>query len=57
MVRLPARFPDSSGDCSAEIRSRARRKEPLAKEYAAKTAEDPNPKYRLASAWISALDR
>jgi len=28
---------------------------PQAKEYAAKTAADPNPSYRLASAWISAL--
>lgn len=33
----------------------AERNYPLAKEYAAKTAEDPNPKYRLASAWLSAL--
>lgn len=28
---------------------------PEAKEYAAQTAEDPNPKYRHASAWLSAL--
>ncbi len=28
---------------------------PTAKEYAAQTAEDPNPKYRHASAWLSAL--
>lgn len=28
---------------------------PEAREYAAQTADDPNPKYRLASAWISAL--
>ena len=28
---------------------------PAAKEFAAKTANDPNPHYRLASAWISAL--
>jgi uncharacterized membrane protein len=28
---------------------------PKAKELAAQTAEDPNPKYRLASAWLSAL--
>ncbi len=28
---------------------------PSAKEYAAQTAEDPNPKYRHASAWLSAL--
>ena len=28
---------------------------PTAKEFAAKTADDPNPKFRLASAWISAL--
>ncbi len=28
---------------------------PKAKEYAAQTAEDPNPKYRHASAWLSAL--
>jgi hypothetical protein len=28
---------------------------PQAREYAAQTAEDPNPEYRLASAWISAL--
>lgn len=28
---------------------------PLAKEYAAQTAEDPNPKYKHASAWLSAL--
>lgn len=28
---------------------------PEAKEYAARTTEDPNPKYRHASAWISAL--
>ena len=28
---------------------------PTAKKYAAQTAEDPNPKYRRASAWLSAL--
>jgi len=28
---------------------------PKAKEYAAQTAEDPNPRYRHASAWLSAL--
>ena len=28
---------------------------PVAREYAAQTAEDPNPKYRLASAWLSVL--
>lgn len=28
---------------------------PTAKEYAAQTANDPNPKYRHASAWLSAL--
>lgn len=28
---------------------------PTAREYAAKTADDPNPKYRYASAWLSAL--
>ena len=28
---------------------------PKAKEYAAQTANDPNPKYRRASAWLSAL--
>lgn len=28
---------------------------PKAKEYAAQTAEDPNPKYKHASAWLSAL--
>jgi len=28
---------------------------PTAKESAAQTAEDPNPKYRHASAWLSAL--
>lgn len=28
---------------------------PMAKEYAAQTANDPNPKYRRASAWLSAL--
>jgi len=28
---------------------------PTAKEYAVQTAEDPNPKYRHASAWLSAL--
>lgn len=28
---------------------------PKAREYAAQTANDPNPKYRLASAWLSAL--
>ncbi|MCF7863649.1 MAG: hypothetical protein K9L89_02530 [Kiritimatiellales bacterium] len=28
---------------------------PTAKEYAAQTADDPNPKYRHASAWLSAL--
>lgn len=28
---------------------------PLAKEYAAQTAEDPNEKYRHASAWLSVL--
>jgi hypothetical protein len=33
----------------------ASRDYPAAKEYAAQTAADPNPKYRLASAWLSAL--
>ncbi|MEN8254501.1 MAG: glycine zipper family protein [Verrucomicrobiota bacterium] len=33
----------------------ARRNYPLAREYAAQTAEDTNPKYRHASAWLSAL--
>lgn len=28
---------------------------PTAREYAAHTADDPNPNYRQASAWISAL--
>ena len=28
---------------------------PSAREYAAQTADDPNPKYRHASAWLSAL--
>ena len=28
---------------------------PKAKEYAAQTANDPDPKYRRASAWLSAL--
>ncbi len=28
---------------------------PKAKEYAAQTADDPNPKYRHASVWLSAL--
>lgn len=28
---------------------------PTAKEYAAQTADDPNPKYRHASAWLSTL--
>lgn len=28
---------------------------PTAKKYAAQTADDPNPKYRHASAWLSAL--
>jgi len=28
---------------------------PTAREYAAQTANDPNPKYRHASAWLSAL--
>jgi hypothetical protein len=28
---------------------------PTAREYAAQTADDPNPKYRNASAWLSAL--
>ncbi len=28
---------------------------PAAKEYAAQTANDPNPKFRAASAWLSAL--
>lgn len=28
---------------------------PLAKEYAAQTADDPNPKYQHASVWLSAL--
>jgi hypothetical protein len=33
----------------------ARRDYPTARDYASQTADDPNPKYRLASAWISAL--
>lgn len=33
----------------------AERNYPDAKGFAAQTAEDPNPKYRLASAWVSAL--
>lgn len=33
----------------------AERNYPLAKEYAAQTAADSNPKYRHASAWISVL--
>ena len=33
----------------------AQRDYPLARDYASQTADDPNPKYRLASAWISAL--
>lgn len=28
---------------------------PTARKYAAQTVDDPNPKYRLASAWLSAL--
>ena len=28
---------------------------PAAKEYAAQTVDDPNPRYRHASAWLSAL--
>ena len=33
----------------------AERNYPRAKEFAAQTANDPNPRYRLASAWLSAL--
>ncbi len=33
----------------------ASRDYPAAREYAAQTANDPNPKHRLASAWLSAL--
>jgi hypothetical protein len=33
----------------------ARRDYPSAREYASQTANDPNPQYRHASAWISAL--